>query len=111
MSLFSIFHSVDPPEITQGPGNQSVAAGADAAFRVEAKGDGLHFQWQKDERDIDNDCRFNFIRTEDASVLCIQCVQKSDRGRYRCLIKNPVKKGGKPSKNADLLVCKLLLQL
>ena len=101
--------SVDPPEITQGPGNQSVATAADAAFRVEAKGDGLQFQWQKDERDInDNDSRFNFSRTDSATMLCIHHVQKSDKGHYRCLIKSPVEKSGKPSKQADLSVCKFV---
>ena len=101
--------SVDPPEITQGPGNQSVATAADAAFRVEAKGDGLQFQWQKDERDIiDNDSRFNFSRTEGTSKLCICNVQKSDKGHYRCLIKNPVEKSGKASKEADLSVRKFV---
>ena len=111
MSLFFFnLSSVDPPEITQGPENQSVATGADAAFRVEAKGDSLQFQWQKNETDItDSDSRFICSRTQDTSILCIHHVQKSDKGHYRCLIKNPVEKSGKPSKEADLSVCKFVV--
>ena len=107
--MFFIFHLVDPPEVTQDPESQSVATGADATFRVEATGIDLQFQWQKDERNIDgNKSRFDFSRTEDTSMLCIQHTKKSDEGCYRCLIKNPVEKRGKPSKKADLSVCKLV---
>ena len=105
------FRPVDPPKITWDPENQSVATGADAAFRVEAKGDGLQFQWQKDERDIIDDDQFNFSTTEGTSMLCIRHVQKSDKGHYRCLIKNPVEKSGKPSKEANLSVCKFVIWL
>ena len=96
--------------ITQHSESQSVATGTDATFTVEATGDDLEFQWQKDERNIiDYDSRFKVSKTEDASTLCIHCVQRSDKGHYRCLIKNPVEKKGKPSKKADLSVCKLVL--
>ena len=99
------FHSVDPPEITQDPESQSIATGADASFRVEATGDELQFQWQKDERNIiDNESRFT-------SMLRIHHVQKSDKGHYRCLIKNPVEKKGKYSHEAELTVCKLFFLL
>ena len=108
--IFFIFHLVDPPEITQGPESQSVATGADTTFTVEATGDDIEFQWQKDERNItDNESRFNFSRSADTSTLCIQHTEKSDKGRYRCLVKNPVEKKGKPSKKAGLSVCKLVL--
>ena len=108
--IFFIFHSVDPPEITQGPKSQSVATGTDATFRVEATGDDLQFQWQKNERNIiDNESRFKVSKTEDTSMLHIQHTEKSDEGCYRCLIKNPVEKKGKSSKKADLSICKLVL--
>ena len=110
MLHFFIFHSVDPPEVTQGPESQSVATGADTTFTVEATGDDIEFQWQKDERNIiDNESRFNFSRCADTSMLYIQHTEQSDKGHYRCLIKNTVEKKGKPSKNADLSVCKLVL--
>ena len=110
VNAFFIFHLVDPPEITQGPESQSVATGRDATFRVEASGYNLQFQWQKDERNIiDNESRFKVSKTKDSSALCIHRVQKSDKGHYRCLIKNPVEKNGKPSNEADLSVCKSLI--
>ena len=109
---FFIFHLVDPPEITQGPESQSVGTGTDANFRVEATGDDIEFQWQKDERNItDNESRFKVSKTEDTSTLCVRRVQKSDKGHYRCLIKNPVEKNGKYSHEAELTVCKLFFLL
>ena len=110
--IFFVFHLVDPPEITQGPESQSVATGADANFRVEVTGDEIEFQWQKNERSIiDNESRFNFSRSTDTSTLCIQHTEKSDKGRYRCLVKNPVEKRGKASQEANLTVCKFLILL
>ena len=109
--LYIFFNlSVDPPEITEGPESQSVATGVDSNFRVEVTGDEIEFQWQKDERNIiDNESRFKVSKTEDTSTFCIQHTKKSDKGHYRCLVKNPVEKKGKPSKKADLSVCKLVL--
>ena len=104
------FHSVYPPEITQDPKNQSVTTGTDTTFTVEVTGDDIEFQWQKDERNIiDNESRFKVSKTKDSSMLVIHRVQKSDKGHYRCLIKNPVEKNGKPSNEADLSVCKSLI--
>ena len=102
------FHSVDPPKVTRNPENQSVATGVHTTFRVESKGDDLQFQWQKDDTDIDSSepqCHCN--STGDASTLHIQHTKKSDRGHYRCLVKNPVEKRGKASHEADLSVCKI----
>ena len=106
------FHSVYPPEITQDPKSQSVATGTDTTFTVKATGDDIEFQWQKDEKNItDNESRFKVSKTEDTSTLCIRRVQKSDKGHYRCLIKNPVEKNGKYSHEAELTVCKLFFLL
>ena len=99
---------VDPPEIIQHPESQSVATGTDATFSVKATGDEIEFQWQKDERDIDKESRFSFSGAQGTSMLCIQHVRKSDKGRYRCLIKNSIEKSGKPSHEADLSVGKLV---
>ena len=109
--ITAFFHlSVDPPEITQGPESQSVASGTDATFTVEATGDEIEFQWQKNERNIvGNESRFKVSRCADTSTLCIQNTEKNDKGHYRCLIKNPVEKKEKPSKKAGLSVCKLVL--
>ena len=102
--------SADLPEITQGPESLSVATGTDATFTVEATGDDLQFQWQKNRVNIDSsEPRFNCNSTGNASNLHIQHTEKSDIGHYRCLVKNPIEKSGKPSNEADLLICKFVI--
>ena len=98
---------VDAPKITQHPETQSVATGADTVFSVEAVGDDLQFQWQKDGIDIENNgSRLRCNRTRNTSTLHIQYTKKDDMGHYRCIVKNPVKKSEKPSNEAHLSVCK-----
>ena len=102
---FLFFLTVDPPQITKNMENQSVATGADVTFTVEATGDYLRFQWQKDSENIDSsDSRFSSKQTDSTSILQIKCVKKSDKGHYNCLVKNPV---GMTSSAAELTVCKL----
>ena len=106
------FHSVDPPNIAKNPKSQSVATGADATFRVEATGDELQFQWQKDGIDIErNEPRFQCKSAGTVSTLYIKDTSKTDKGHYRCLVKNPVEKRGLPSNEASLLVCKFVILL
>ena len=101
---------VDPPKITRNPENQSVATGTHTNFRVEATGDDLQFLWQKDGIDIDSSQpRLYCNSTGDSSTLHVQHTKKSDKGHYRCLVKNPVEKSGKPSNKADLSICKLVV--
>ena len=78
---------VDPPRITQHPKDQSVATGADASFYVEATGDNLTFQWQKNHSDLDDGERCCGTRTNRLRIIE---VEMSDKGRYRCLVKNSV---------------------
>ena len=102
------FHSVDPPKVSRDPENQSVATGADTMFRVEATGDELQFQWQKDGIDIDSsEPRLHHNSVRNASTLHIKDTKKSDTGHYKCLLKNLVEKRGKVSHEAKLTVCKL----
>ena len=106
------FHSVDPPKITRDPENQSVATGADTMFRVEATGDELQFQWQKDGIDIDSsEPRLHCNSVGNASTLHIKDTKKSDKGHYRCLIRNPVEKTGMLSMEANISVCKFVILL
>ena len=106
------FHSVDPPEIMQDPKSQSVVIGADATFRVEATGDDLKFQWQKDGIEIDSsEPRFQCKSGRTVSTLDIKDTNKCDKGHYRCLIRNPVEKRGMLSTEANLSVCKSLIFL
>ena len=107
------FLTDDSPGKTENQSlNQSVATKADITFIVEATGDDLQFQWQKDGEDIDsNDCRFSFNQTDysTSSTLQIQCVGKSDKGHYKCLVKSPVKESGRESLHAaELQVCKFM---
>ena len=90
--------------ITRNPESKSVATGTVIVFTVEATGGNFQFQWQKDGRDIvRNESRLQCIQTDKTSTLHILHVKKSDQGRYRCLVKNSVKKY---SYAADLAVCK-----
>ena len=101
------FLPVDAPTLTQHPESQSVATGADTVFRVEAMGDDLQFQWQKDGIDIESSgSRLRCNRTRNASTLHIQYTNKDDKGHYRCIVKNSVINSEKPSNEAHLLVCK-----
>ena len=107
------FHLVDPPTITRDPESQSVATGThNIIFRVQVTGDDLQFQWQKDGIDIDsNEPRFKCNSAGTASSLHIKDTKKSDKGHYRCLIKNPIEKRGLPSNEASLSVCKFVILL
>ena len=106
-SFFKI--SVDAPEITQHPKSHSIAIGIDTTFTVEATGDDIEFQWQKDGVDVDCDePRLCCNRNGNVSTLHIQYSQKCDTGCYRCVVKNPVEKSGKFSKRATLSVCKFV---
>ena len=106
------FHSVYPPKVTQDPENLSVATGADTMFRVEATGDELQFHWQKDGIDIDSsEPRLHCNSVGNASTLHIKDTKKSDKGHYRCLIKNPVEQRGMLSKEANISVCKFITWL
>ena len=102
---FSLFPTVDPPKITRHTERQSVATGTSIAFTVEATGDDLQFLWHKDGKDIDtNESRLQYSWTDNASTLRIQHVKKSDRGLYKCLVRNRVEE---TSYEAELIVCEL----
>ena len=100
--LFSI--SVHPPIVTtQHPKHRTAVTGMKVTFCVEAKGDDLKFQWQKDGMDLHDDRR---ICGTDTNTLSIQSVQKSDKGCYMCLVKNAV--DSKLSSESELSVCKFI---
>ena len=98
--------SGDPPKITQHPKHQSVVATTTVAFNVEATGDDLQFQWQKNCVDLCDDDRYYGTDTNSLDILM---VERSDEGRYRCLVKNCV--GEKLSNVAIFTVRKLVLYL
>ena len=100
--MFSFF-TVAPPKVTQHPKSQSVQTGAQTTFTVEATGDALTFQWQKNARDVHNDSNYSGT---DTNTLSIRQVKKSHAGCYRCLVMNEVKKDGILSREAQLSICK-----
>ena len=100
--VISIFLLVDPPKVTQHPESQSVLTGAQATCKVEATGDDLTFQWQKDGSDVHNDSNYSGT---DTSTLMIQEVKKSDGGCYSCLVGNGAKIEGEVPDKAQLTVC------
>ena len=111
LPMYSSFFccTVDPPDISKHPNDQSVATGADITFKIVASGDSLEFQWQKNGVDIaTNESRLCSSKPN-TSTLQILCVKKSDQGHYRCLVKNPVEQSGKSSYDAKLTICKFVL--
>ena len=107
MSKTTLF-VVDYPEVTEHPERQSVPSGGETIFKVEARGDDLIFQWQKNGRNLKNDCNHSGT---DTNTLSIRPVKKSDEGFYRCLMMNDVEKDGILSEEAQLSVCKFKIQV
>ena len=97
--------TVDPPKITQHPESKSVATGASTTLTVEASGDDLHYQWQKDGKDLHEGRKYHGTKTY---TLHIKDVKKSDKGNYQCLVKNDV---GELSGEAGLAVSKFVIKL
>ena len=102
MTNFFFYLSVEPPKIIQYPKSQSVPTGAQTTFTVEATGDDLTFQWQKNGSDVHNDSNYSGT---DTNTLSIRHVDKSDEGCYRCLVRNEVNRVGEVSEEAKLNVC------
>ena len=92
--------------MTQHPESRSVLTGTQVTFKVEATGDDLTFQWQKDGSDVHNDSNYSGT---DTNTLMIPEVKKSDGGCYSCLVKNEAKIEGELSDEAQLKVCECLL--
>ena len=84
-----LFLTVDPPKITQHPENRSVVKGVDIDFNIKATGDNLNFQWQKDGSDLSDGEKYHGVH---ADTLHIVKVEDSDKGCYRCLVKNDVER-------------------
>ena len=80
--------------------------GTVADFKVEATGDCLQFQWQKDCEPLRDSSKYRGTNT---NTLRIKNVEKSDEGSYQCLVKNDVEK--ELSEEADLAVRKLVMNV
>ena len=99
------YFSVESPKIIQHPKSRST--GAQTTVTIEATGDDLIFQWQKNGSDVHSDSNYHGT---DSKTLRIRHVGKSDGGCYRCLVKNEVKMDGEVSEEAQLTVCESVLQ-
>ena len=75
-------------------------------FKVEATGDKLQFQWQKDCIDITDHGGYRGTNTY---TLCILDAEKTHKGRYRCHVKNYIE--GKHSNEAVLTVSKFFITI
>ena len=74
---------------------------------VQATGDVLHYQWQKDGIDLSDDNRHHGTGTD---TLRIVKVEKGDsKARYQCSVKNEI--GKEFSEEAVLTVSKLVIGL
>ena len=99
--------SCQQPNILIDPESLSLAPGAEAKFIVQATGYCLHFQWQKNGRDLPNDDRYCGT---DTNTLRIVNVEKDDsKARYWCHVKNEI--GKEFSKEAVLTVSKLVINV
>ena len=107
--IFS-YHSVDLHKLTPHPSSQSVLTGAEATFKVEATGDDLTFQWQKDSKPVPAGVKTSFKTEARGDKLTYQdgsdvyndsnysgtdtdSSKKSISSHYRCVMKNEVEKG------------------
>ena len=65
----------------------TVPEGTSATFSVEASGDGLSYQWQRDNMSLqqDNENKFEGVHT---MTLTVNNVQVGDAGTYRCVVTN-----------------------
>ena len=97
----SFFLTVNPSKITWHLENQSVAIGVNVEFSIQASGDNLHFQWQKNGNDLVNSGKYHGVHTNTLHIVAAEC---GDKGDYRCLVKSVVDE--KFSNEAHLTVSK-----
>ena len=71
---------------------------------MKSTGESLQFHWQKNRIDLCDDDRYCDTNTD---TLRIVEVEKGDKGRYRCLVKNDI--GRELSDEALLTVSKLVV--
>ena len=84
-----------------------MAPGTDVKFKIEATGDDLKFQWQKNRKtDLSDDEKYCDTGTD---TLHIVEVEKGDKGRYRCCVSNYT--GETFSEEAFLTVSKLVIHV
>ena len=93
--------------ITKHPSDKKVPHRNSATFSVEASGDGLTYQWQKNNMSLQptNDNKFEGVFT---MTLTVNDVQSEDMVIYRCVVSN-VTGNNITSNEATLIVGKYIL--
>lgn len=82
-----------PPQITQGPADQTVAAGSQVVFSVAATGsEPLSYQWKRGDEDLPG---------QTGSTLTLDNVQAGDAGVYTVVVSNAA---GSAAASATLVV-------
>ena len=73
--------------ITKNPSDKKVPHGNSATFSVAAFGDGLTYQWQKNNMSLQttNGSKFEGV---DTMTLTVNDVDIQDSGTYRCVVTN-----------------------
>jgi hypothetical protein len=94
-----------PPFLTQQPADQSVAAGSNAVFSLQAVGaTPLSYRWQKNATNLSESATFSGTSS---STLTIVGAGLADAGNYRCVVSNAF--GSVTSRVAVLTVTNLAL--
>ena len=102
----TIHFAGDSPKVTKHPKSQAIPTEAQTKFNVEASGDDLTFQWQKNASDVHSDSNYSGT---DTNTLSIRQVKKSHAGCYMCLVMNEINKDGEISEEAKLTICESVL--
>ncbi|HSW44162.1 MAG TPA: immunoglobulin domain-containing protein [Phycisphaerae bacterium] len=89
-----------PPTITLHPASQSITAGGNASFTVEAVGTApLTYQWQKNSVNVTNGGHYSGCTT---ATLTVSSADAGDAANYRCVVTNA--QGNATSNAATLTV-------
>ena len=100
----SCFYFCQQPNIIKHPKGRSVASGKDVTLEVEATGDSIQFQWQRNRNNLtDGDSYYD----TDKNILHI--VKVVETARYRCHVNNKEDVKGEFSKEVTLTVRKLIV--
>jgi hypothetical protein len=84
--IVSFFLTVSPAIINTHPFDQIVAKNDIAEFSVDASGDGLTYQWQRNGMNIEpRTGKFDGVNSH---TLTVNDVQEEDTGLYKCTVFN-----------------------
>lgn len=101
--FYLFFLTVSPANIITHPYDQTVAEGDSVTFSVDASGDGLTYQWQRNGINIEPSTgKFEGVSNH---TLTVNNVQVEDTGLYKCIVFNKAGDGA-ISDEANLQISK-----